>query len=402
MSEWGPQSFPSSLVQLWLYDEVDVKNFCQLSHLFPSSLTKLNIVNFDKLESLSKGLQHLTSLQHLTIWYCPKLIHLPKQLLPKLLSLEIYGCPKLDKRCEGRGSHYYPLISHIPKIEDGPGDEDSDEDKSPDIRLAQSVAIETGVIKDSLRVGMATVTRDLDDVTFVNDLQRIYTNGKGHGLAEMVTELKEDKEDNILKDGESMVLAKQFWCAANENRNRRNIRHVPKVSYYRTDAKFQPKNSLTVMGILLFSFESELLNLSLSRNLYPKVMFPFDNKRKGRREVCPPHKNPCVRFDTVVQFLTDKCPDDIGLEQLVVLETSVIKDHPRVGMTTRDLDDVTSVNVHHRIDTNGSKISNLKQNGLVITVSPISKELIKIEEGPRYLGGFCPFDLTRDDYAKPN
>ncbi|KAJ0717449.1 putative leucine-rich repeat domain superfamily [Helianthus annuus] len=116
MSEWGPHKFPSSLVDLRLYDEPYVRNFRQLSHLFPSSLTHLWIENFEKLESLSMGLQHLTSLQHLTIQECPKMKHLPKQLLPSLLSLRIYFCPDLRKRCEGRGSHYYPLISHIPDI----------------------------------------------------------------------------------------------------------------------------------------------------------------------------------------------------------------------------------------------------------------------------------------------
>ncbi|KAJ0860899.1 putative virus X resistance protein-like, coiled-coil [Helianthus annuus] len=116
MSEWGPQKFPSSLVDLTLSDERDVRNFRQLSHLLPSSLPVLQIVRFDKLESLSMGLQHLTSLQHLLIGGCPKLKLLPKQLLPSLLSLRIYKCPDLIKRCEGRGSHYYPLISHIPEI----------------------------------------------------------------------------------------------------------------------------------------------------------------------------------------------------------------------------------------------------------------------------------------------
>ncbi|KAJ0860876.1 putative leucine-rich repeat domain superfamily [Helianthus annuus] len=136
MSEWGPQNFPSSFVNLALFDEPDLRNFGQLS-IFPSSLTHLWIDNFDKLESLSVGLQHLTSLQHLTIyecpkvkhlpkhltslqhlhiWKCPKMKHLPKQLLPSLLSLAIYRCPDLRKRCEGKGSHYYPLISHIPCI----------------------------------------------------------------------------------------------------------------------------------------------------------------------------------------------------------------------------------------------------------------------------------------------
>ncbi|KAM0047007.1 putative P-loop containing nucleoside triphosphate hydrolase, leucine-rich repeat domain superfamily [Helianthus debilis subsp. tardiflorus] len=116
MSEWGPQNFPSSCVDLTLYDEPDVRNFRQLSHIFPSSLTRLWIHNFEKLESLSTGLQHLTSLQHLNIEICPKMKHLPKHLLPSLLSLTIYKSPYLRKRCEGRGSHYYPLISHIPCI----------------------------------------------------------------------------------------------------------------------------------------------------------------------------------------------------------------------------------------------------------------------------------------------
>ncbi|KAM0069326.1 putative P-loop containing nucleoside triphosphate hydrolase, leucine-rich repeat domain superfamily [Helianthus debilis subsp. tardiflorus] len=116
ISEWGNQNFPASLVDLRLYNEPDVRNFSQLSHLFPSSLTNLSILNSDKLESLSMGLQHLTSLQHLDIWYCPKVNDLPETLLPSLLSLRIEECPKLKERCEGRGSHYWPRISHIPKI----------------------------------------------------------------------------------------------------------------------------------------------------------------------------------------------------------------------------------------------------------------------------------------------
>ncbi|XP_022002882.2 putative disease resistance RPP13-like protein 1 [Helianthus annuus] len=117
ISEWGNQNFPPSLVYLTLCSEPDVRNFSQLSHLFPSSLTYLDITGFDNLESLSWGLQHLTSLQHLSIWDCPKVNDLPETLLPSLLSLSISDCPKLKERCEGRGSHYWPRISHIPCID---------------------------------------------------------------------------------------------------------------------------------------------------------------------------------------------------------------------------------------------------------------------------------------------
>ncbi|KAK1418739.1 hypothetical protein QVD17_27885 [Tagetes erecta] len=139
MSDWGPQYFPASLVALILLGESNVGNIGQLSHLLPSSLTHLWIRGFDKLESVSMGLQRLTSLHHLIIdnctkmkhlqeetltslhhlqiSFCPKIKHFSKTVLPSLLSLRIYGCPKLEKRYNGRGSHYWPQISHIPCID---------------------------------------------------------------------------------------------------------------------------------------------------------------------------------------------------------------------------------------------------------------------------------------------
>ncbi|KAL8238458.1 hypothetical protein R6Q59_015025 [Mikania micrantha] len=114
ISEWGSQNFPTSLVHLTLCNEPHVINFSQLSHLLPSSLERLAICGFDKLESLSVGLQHLTSLRHLQIWNCPKLKDLPETLLSSLLELRIDECPILTRRYHKRGSRYWPLVSHIP------------------------------------------------------------------------------------------------------------------------------------------------------------------------------------------------------------------------------------------------------------------------------------------------
>ncbi|XP_023763068.1 putative disease resistance protein At3g14460 [Lactuca sativa] len=115
ISKWGPQTFPTSLVSLGLTggQSEDVSNFSRLSHLLPSSLTSLDIIGFEKVESVSMGLQHLTSLQNLNIINCPKATDLPEMLLPSLLSLRIIGCPNLKERSSKRGS-YFLLISRIP------------------------------------------------------------------------------------------------------------------------------------------------------------------------------------------------------------------------------------------------------------------------------------------------
>ncbi|GJV38919.1 NB-ARC domains-containing protein, partial [Tanacetum coccineum] len=97
----GPQEFPSTLVDLSLDGEKDAaSNWSQLSHIhLPSSLTRLKIESFEKLEIVSEGLQHLTSLQHLEIRRCPKMKDVPETLLPSLLSLVIEDCPILKERC---------------------------------------------------------------------------------------------------------------------------------------------------------------------------------------------------------------------------------------------------------------------------------------------------------------
>ncbi|GJX55684.1 NB-ARC domains-containing protein [Tanacetum coccineum] len=97
ISKLGPPNFPPSLVDLTLVggsaEEDDVSSGSQLSHMLPSSLTKLELWYFGKLESVSMGLQHLTSLQHLVIQNCRKIEDLPEKLLPSLLTLSIlYRC----------------------------------------------------------------------------------------------------------------------------------------------------------------------------------------------------------------------------------------------------------------------------------------------------------------------
>ncbi|KAL4567595.1 hypothetical protein LXL04_023183 [Taraxacum kok-saghyz] len=115
ISEWGPQNFPTSLVDLFLVGgpSEDVINFSQMSHLLPSSLTSLYIERFEKVESVSVGLQHLTSLQKLFIFDCPKVRDLPEKLLPSLLDLTIIGCPKLKGKII-KGGSYWHLVSWIP------------------------------------------------------------------------------------------------------------------------------------------------------------------------------------------------------------------------------------------------------------------------------------------------
>ncbi|PWA37236.1 NB-ARC domains-containing protein [Artemisia annua] len=121
ISKFGPQNFPPSLVHLILWgrstEEEDATSGSQLSHMLPSSLTTLALEDFEKLETVSVGLQHLTSLQHLELWRCPKIQDLPEALLPSLFILLIRRCTdELKEKTSRRGS-YWPRISYIPYVD---------------------------------------------------------------------------------------------------------------------------------------------------------------------------------------------------------------------------------------------------------------------------------------------
>uniref|UniRef100_A0A251T040 Putative NB-ARC n=1 Tax=Helianthus annuus TaxID=4232 RepID=A0A251T040_HELAN len=98
-SEWGPQTFPTSLVELKLYvdDDDGARSSSEFSHLLPSSLTSLQIIGFEKLKSVIMGLQHLTSLQRLSFSKCRNLkkVSSQPQHLPSLHHLSFSNCPKM-------------------------------------------------------------------------------------------------------------------------------------------------------------------------------------------------------------------------------------------------------------------------------------------------------------------
>ncbi|KAK6140530.1 hypothetical protein DH2020_025729 [Rehmannia glutinosa] len=86
--------------------------------LFPPSLIKFSIARFPKLTSLSKVLENLTLLRHLSIMNCANLNILPGEgLLEKLWHLEISDCPLLKQRCLKDRGEYWPKISGIPCVE---------------------------------------------------------------------------------------------------------------------------------------------------------------------------------------------------------------------------------------------------------------------------------------------
>nr|XP_043609665.1 putative disease resistance RPP13-like protein 1 [Erigeron canadensis] len=133
ISKWGMQNFPNSLAHLTLdgFNSGGAVSFANAettssntassscSFLLPTSLTSVCVRDFEELETVSKGMQHLTSLELLSISNCRKLRDLPETLLPSLSSLWVSDVSQeLRKKCssDGRKAKYWPIISQIPDV----------------------------------------------------------------------------------------------------------------------------------------------------------------------------------------------------------------------------------------------------------------------------------------------
>ncbi|KAG2671274.1 hypothetical protein I3760_14G126300 [Carya illinoinensis] len=119
---WGLQKLPS-LQRLSIYGYgicEDVKSFPE-PDLLPMTLTSLTISGFSNMTSLDKkGLQRLTSLERMYIHDCPNLKFVPKNGFPaSISSLEIRGCPLLEKQLQNKKGKEWRKVAHIPNIEIG-------------------------------------------------------------------------------------------------------------------------------------------------------------------------------------------------------------------------------------------------------------------------------------------
>ncbi|XP_027159207.1 putative disease resistance protein At3g14460 isoform X1 [Coffea eugenioides] len=116
--EWGLDKLPS-LADLTIKSPCDeVESFpeedwrlpCALQSLYLSSLQNLKVLNYS-------ALRHLTSLQMLGIYHCPRLQSLPEEGLPaSLTELHIANCPLLKPRLEWEKGQDWPKVARIHRV----------------------------------------------------------------------------------------------------------------------------------------------------------------------------------------------------------------------------------------------------------------------------------------------
>jgi len=110
---WDLQNLPSVRRFQVVGQSEDVESFPD-EGLLPATLSHLHIEGFPNLKSLDKkGLQHLTALEELKIWNCPKLQCMPEDGLPaSLTTLNISSCPLLEKEWD-RKTEEWRKIAHV-------------------------------------------------------------------------------------------------------------------------------------------------------------------------------------------------------------------------------------------------------------------------------------------------
>ncbi|KAH8510296.1 hypothetical protein H0E87_008011 [Populus deltoides] len=118
MSEWGLHML-TSLKRFSVESTMDVDRFPDDEGLLlPPSLTCLVISNLENLKSISRGLQHLTSLEELKIFECPILRFFPSEGFPLSLGcLRIRNSPLLEERCLKEKGDYWSIIAHTPEVD---------------------------------------------------------------------------------------------------------------------------------------------------------------------------------------------------------------------------------------------------------------------------------------------
>ncbi|GKV45351.1 hypothetical protein SLEP1_g52452 [Rubroshorea leprosula] len=109
----------ASLKSLTLYGWDKLKSLPhQLRHL--TALKQLTLGDFNGLEALPEWLGDLSSLHDLLIVNCSNLTHLPSieamRHLSNLQSLRIWGCPKLEERWAKESDPKWAKISHVPYV----------------------------------------------------------------------------------------------------------------------------------------------------------------------------------------------------------------------------------------------------------------------------------------------
>ncbi|XP_030940330.1 putative disease resistance protein RGA3 [Quercus lobata] len=115
------QHLHSSLERLYLHGWAkintlpdEIQHFTALKHLY--------IGEFDEIEALPEWLGNLSSLRRLDIKGCKNLLHLPTvQAMQNIIMLLINDCPKLEERCTKGSGAEWSKVSHIPRlwIDDG-------------------------------------------------------------------------------------------------------------------------------------------------------------------------------------------------------------------------------------------------------------------------------------------